>query len=94
MRDGLVVRDLGALHRVFPRVIRNTVGGTLRDSQLCRDLGEFHGERVDVSDTTPIQVAGAGMMLGVSTSPSIVRGECDHPENASTPVIGASRVEE
>ena len=48
VRDGLVVCDLGALHRVFPRVIRNTVGGTLRDSHLRRDLGEFHGERVDV----------------------------------------------
>ena len=53
-----------------------------------------HGQRVDVADATPVEVAGGGMMDGVLLPPVAVGGQGQHADHPTEPVVGAPAAEE
>ena len=54
----------------------------------------LYGQRVDVAHPAAIKISGCRMMSGVGASPKIVRRQCQHPDHATHPVIGAAAMEE
>jgi hypothetical protein len=68
-----------------------TIGLTVQAIQQPAPPGqrlEFtDGQRVDVPNSTPIEITRACMMQRVGAPPEIVRRQCQHAYNASDPIV-------
>jgi hypothetical protein len=53
-----------------------------------------HGQCVDVTNSTTIEVAGSRMMYGMSASPEVVGRERQHADQTADPVVGKAMAEE
>ena len=54
----------------------------------------MHGQRVDITSSTTIEVAGSRVVNRMSASPEVVGRERQHADQATDPVVGKAMTEE